>query len=121
MSDDNIADNPPLRDEPAVSAAEIKDAITRERDRRILFRAAVIFAIAVCTALFSLFACWVFNKPENAGWHIGLVLVLPPTSILLTLIGVLRYKAPKDDDPVMLPPQLKQLAEQLAPIKELFR
>ena len=57
MSDDNIADNPPLRDEPAVSAAEIKDAITRERDRRILFRAAVIFAIAVCTALFSLFAC----------------------------------------------------------------
>lgn len=119
MSHDNIADNPPLQ--LTVGSTEIRDAITRERDRRILFRAAVIFAIAVCTALFTLFACWVLNKPENASWHIGLMLVLPPTTILLTLIGVLRYKVPKDDDPLVLPPQLKQLAEQLAPIKELFK
>lgn len=119
MSHDNIADNPPLQ--PTVSTAEIDGAIKRERDRRILFRTAVIFAFAVCTALFTLFACWVLNKPENASWHIGLMLVLPPTSILLTLIGVLRYKVPKDDDPLVLLSQIKQLAEQLAPIKELFK
>lgn len=74
---------PPHLDQAAQSEAEIFD---EERRRQFWW----VFALAIVAdvALFATFIRWVLCDSSN--WHIGLMLILPATSILLALLQILK-------------------------------
>lgn len=96
----------------------------RENDRRIFFCASIIIALTVCTAFYISFLRWTSSE-NTQNWHIGLMLLLPPTTIILTLIPLLRYKAPnqyKNEEALSpLTEQAKRIVDILKPFKELFK
>ena len=68
----------------------------REKHRHWQFWVIFVFALLVCTLFYIVFGWWVVCRANN--WHIGLMLVIPPTTILLTLVQVLRHKKDKEKD-----------------------
>ena len=69
-----------------------------EKQRRCLFTLVVLFSILVFTFLYFMLAIWLllnWNNHTHNVWHIAMILVLPPTTILFFLIKVLA-KSPND-------------------------
>ena len=96
----------------------------RENDRRNFFCASILIALLVCTVFYISFLFWVFSE-NTQNWHIGLMLLLPPTTIILTLIPLLRYKAPNQygNEEALNPliEQVKRIVDILKPFKDLFK
>lgn len=120
-------DREPLNAEEIDEGAENeKDefAKNREEDRRKYFSASISVALATCVVFYVALLVWIFSgNTEN--WHVGLMLLLPPTTLLLTLIPVLKYKAPNkygaEEALTPLTEQVKRIVKILEPFKELFK
>lgn len=115
-----VEDNPepPARQEDDIQGnpvTEKQQAIKRESDRRQLFRGVVECAIALLLLFYIAFMWQIFYLRED-DWHISLMLVIPPTTILLVLITSLKYKDNKTEDISALFPQIKQLLETIKDI-----
>ena len=119
-SNSPVEDNPepPARQEDDIQGnpvTEKQQAIKRESDRRQLFRGVVECAIALLLLFYIAFMWQIFYLRED-DWHISLMLVIPPTTILLVLITSLKYKDNKTEDISALFPQIKQLLETIKDI-----
>lgn len=73
-----------------------------EKQRRRLFTLVVLFSILVVAFLYFMLAIWLllnWNNHTHNVWHIAMILVLPPTTILFFLIKVLAKSSndSKDD------------------------
>ena len=119
-SNSPVEDNPepPARQEDDIQGnpvTEKQQATKRESDRRQLFRGVVECAIALLLLFYIAFMWQIFYLRED-DWHISLMLVIPPTTILLVLITSLKYKDNKTEDISALFPQIKQLLETIKDI-----
>lgn len=91
----------------------------QEKHRHYQFWAVFTLAFLVCLGLYMLFGWWVICNSDN--WHIGLMLVIPPTTILLTLVQVLRHKKDKTADNDPPPYSVQQLADMIKQIVQAIK
>lgn len=116
---------------------------TREVHRKWMFLSVFLLAIIVCVVFYVIFFEWIscnslriwfsciweyscstsMNLKTcnniNDNWHIGLMLVIPPTTILLTLVQILRHKNSKDNEPP--PYSVQQLTDMIRQIVQAIR
>lgn len=107
-----------------IAPQNMEQIISRENSRRQLFEYAIYVALGSIIVLYGLFICFVvfcYRSNSTTDWHIALMIVLPATTILLSIVHALKYKDPNDkpDEGISIP-QVKELVETLKPIKELF-
>lgn len=91
----------------------------REKHRHWQFWAIFVLALLVCIFFYGLFAWWVICRSNN--WHVGLMLIIPPTTILLTLVQVLRHKKDKEKDTDIPPYSVQQLADAIKQIVQAIK
>ena len=89
-----------------------------EKDRRKQFQGIYHAAVAIVLFFYTGFFWWVFYL-GGRDWHIGLMLVLPPTTIILTLMPILRHKNTIHEE--LLIPQIQYIVNLLKPFKDLFK
>lgn len=87
-----------------------KRLLSREKERRILFRVIFGFSLLFVIAMVIILGCWLwyatrpyfsFNLPVSLRdssniWHIATILIIPPTTILFLLIKVLSQNTEND-------------------------
>lgn len=102
-----------------IAPQNMEQIISRENSRRQLFEKAINCSLWIVVGLYVVFAIlvlvWTFCKKEDKfDWHIALILVLPATTILLSIVHVLKYKDPNDklDESIFIP-YIKEVVELL--------
>lgn len=110
-------------EEPVVQPIAEREADTFgekwEKHRRWQFWIIFVAALLACTLFYSLFGWWVVCRAND--WHIGLMLVIPPTTILLTLVQVLRHKKDKEKDSEVSSYSVQQLADAIKQIVQAIK
>lgn len=93
----------------------------REKHQHFQFWIIFIFAIAMSAILYTAFLLWA-GKPQAAQhWHIGLMLVLPATTILLALVQVLRHKGNKKEEDAVMFAQAKEIVDFINAAKDIIK
>lgn len=101
-----------------IAPQNMEQIISRENSRRQLFEKAINYSLRIVVGLYVVFAIlvlvWTFCKEDEFDWHIALILVLPATTILLSIVHVLKYKDPNDklDESIFIP-YIKEVVELL--------
>lgn len=101
-----------------IAPQNMEQIISRENSRRQLFEKAINYSLRIVVGLYVVFAIlvlvWTFCKEDKFDWHIALILVLPATTILLSIVHVLKYKDPNDklDESIFIP-YIKEVVELL--------
>lgn len=87
----------------------------REKHQHVQFWIAFLLAVSVCINLYTIFFYWATHKELNQNWHVGLMLVVPATTILLMLVQILKYRhtKEKDEEHPQIFPLIKQLLEEV--------
>lgn len=106
--------------EPTPNAQEEAESFgeVRERHSHWQFWAVFAYAIFISLQLYMIFLYWATHREYHGNWHVGLMLIIPATAILLTLILSLRHKR-ENFELSDFAPQLKHFAETIKIFKEL--